>query len=239
MLCAQTRTDPLLRQRAAGAYQLPRKLATDPPSPAAVMVHDIRSDIGYPTGSSPCHRLCLRGCTRSKDLLSRLQLRETSLNSSSLIWGWISSSSLVKKTLHFYCKTHPKWVLVTVWGIFIFIAFCSLQPHREILISKARLQFSTCSQSTKYLRPKCIFAKTEVCCPLNELNKSWTAMSAYRAIPFCQFPPAHYGMLAHTGDLPMMGRPHFQGQTGGLFARGQRWMGHSKDWLFSREQLPP
>lgn len=31
MLCAQTRTDPLLRQQAAGAYQLPRKLATDPP----------------------------------------------------------------------------------------------------------------------------------------------------------------------------------------------------------------
>lgn len=31
MLCAQTRTDPLLRQQAAGACQLPRKLAADPP----------------------------------------------------------------------------------------------------------------------------------------------------------------------------------------------------------------
>lgn len=31
MLCAQARTDPLLRQQAAGTYQLPRKLATDPP----------------------------------------------------------------------------------------------------------------------------------------------------------------------------------------------------------------
>lgn len=52
MLCAQTRTDPLLRQRAAGAYQLPRKLATDPLSPAAVMVHDIRSDIVTPQALS-------------------------------------------------------------------------------------------------------------------------------------------------------------------------------------------
>lgn len=108
MLCAQTRTEPLLRQQAAGAYQLPRKLATDPLSPAAVMVHDIISDIGYPTGSSPCHRLCLRECTWSKDLFLRLQLRETSLNSSSLIWGWISSLSLVKKALHFCCKANPK-----------------------------------------------------------------------------------------------------------------------------------
>lgn len=74
MLCAQTRTVPLLRQRAAGAYQLPRKLATDPPlSPAEVMVHDVTSDIGYPTGSSPCHRLYLRGRTQSKDLEATAQ----------------------------------------------------------------------------------------------------------------------------------------------------------------------
>lgn len=55
-----------------------------PLSPAAAMVHDIRSDTGHPTGSSPCHRLCLRGCTQSKDLFSRLWLRETSLNSTDL-----------------------------------------------------------------------------------------------------------------------------------------------------------
>lgn len=115
----------------------------------------------------------------------------------------------MKKALHFCCKAHPKWVLVTVWRILIFITFWPLQPHRDILSAKANLQFSTFSKSTKYVRPKCIFAKTEVCC---QLNKSRTAMSEYRAIQFCQFSPASYGMLACVGDLPMMAKPHFQGQ---------------------------
>lgn len=200
------------------------------------MVHDVISDTGYPTGSSPCHRLCLRGRTQSKDLFSRLQLRETSLNSSSLIWGWIFSSSLEKKALHFFCKANPKWVLVTVQRILSLIIFWPLQPHREILTAKASLQFSTFSKSIKYVRTKGSFAKTEVCC---QLNKSWTAMSGYRATQFCQFSPAHYGMLACVGDLSIMGRPHFQGQTEGLLGWGQRWMSPSKDWLFSREHLWP
>lgn len=146
--CAQTRTDPLLRQQAAGAYQLPRKLATDPLSPAAVMVHDIISDIGYPTGSSPCHKLYLRECTRSKDLFLRLQLRETSLNSSSLIWGWISSLSLVKKALHFCCKTNPKMghSLENFKSHYI---LSIIATHRGILTVKASLYFRTFSKSNK------------------------------------------------------------------------------------------
>lgn len=42
-------------------------------------------------------------------------------------------------------------------------------------------------------------------------------MSEYRAIQFCQFSRAHCGTLACAGDLPVMGRAHFQGQTGGAF----------------------
>lgn len=55
----------------------------------------------------------------------------------------------------------------------------------------------------------------------------WTTLFEYRAIQFCQFSPANYGMLPYRGDLPMMGRPlssyEFQGRTWGPCGWGQGW----------------
>lgn len=187
------------------------------------MVHDIISDIGYPTGPSPCHRLCLRGYTQSKDLFWRLQLRETSLNSSSLIWGWISPLPLMKKTLHFCCKANLKWVLVTVWRILCLITFWPLQPL--ILTAKVSLHVRTFSKSTKYIRPKCIFAKKEVSC---QLNKSWTAMSEYKAVQFCQFSPAHYGIW-HVQGICLWWKDHiFRDRQEGFLAEAR------EEWVLPR-----
>lgn len=121
VLCAQTGPDPVLRQQAAGAYQLPGKLATDPS-----LVTSYLTQVS-PTGSSPRHRLCLRGCTLSRGLFSRLQLRNSSLSSSLLIRGQVSSySSLSNKASCFCCKANPK-VLGTVLSILSLLTFTATQ----------------------------------------------------------------------------------------------------------------